>query len=80
VAEVTHLPLVSEDTFAAAQERFRRRSRGQRGRQRSNYVLGGMVKCCSERGRVNGVFVEGQVGGVVGPLIGVGADVEEALR
>ncbi len=50
VAEVTHLPLVSEETFAAAQERFRGPQRGQRGRQSKDYLFTGMVKCCSGHG------------------------------
>lgn len=50
VAEVTHLPLVSEETFAAAQERFRGPQRGGRGRQSRDYLFTGMVKCCSGHG------------------------------
>ena len=50
VAEVTHLPLVSEEVFAAAQQRFATRPRGQRGRQTSDYLFAGMVKCASGHG------------------------------
>jgi site-specific DNA recombinase len=47
VSEVTHLPLVSDALFAAAQERFKTKPRAQRGRQRRDYLLAGMVRCCS---------------------------------
>ncbi len=50
VAEVTHLPLVSEEVFAAAQERFTTRPRGQRGRQTKDYLFAGMVRCLSGHG------------------------------
>lgn len=48
VSEVEHLPLVSDELFAAAQERFRQRSRrvGARNGQ-SAYLFAGMVRCCS---------------------------------
>jgi hypothetical protein len=52
VAEVTHLPLVSEEMFSAAQERFTTRPRGQRGRQTRDYLFAGMVKCASGHGRL----------------------------
>ncbi len=47
---MTHLPLVSEEVFAAAQERFTTRPRGQRGRQATDYLFAGMVKCASGHG------------------------------
>ena len=50
MSEVSHLPLVSDETFAAVQERFSTRPRGQRGRQRGDYPFAGMVKCCSGHG------------------------------
>jgi site-specific DNA recombinase len=48
VSEVEHLPLVSDELFAAAQERFRARSRraGARNGQCS-YLFTGMVRCSS---------------------------------
>lgn len=48
VSEVEHLPLVSDELFAAAQERFRRgrRTNGRHNRQAS-YPLSGMVRCAS---------------------------------
>jgi site-specific DNA recombinase len=47
VSEVEHLPLVSDELFQAAQERFKSRPRGQRGRQRRDYLFTGMVRCSS---------------------------------
>ncbi len=48
ISEVEHLPLISDDLFTAAQERFRQRSRrvGARNGQAS-YLFTGMVRCCS---------------------------------
>ncbi len=48
VSEVEHLPLVSDELFAAGQERFRQRSRrvGARNGQ-SAYLFTGMVRCAS---------------------------------
>jgi site-specific DNA recombinase len=48
VSEVEHLPLVSDQLFAAAQERFRQRSRRNGGRNgQANYLFTGMTRCCS---------------------------------
>ncbi len=49
VSEVEHLPLVSDELFAEAQERFRQRSRP-KGLPRAGgqpYLFSGMVKCAS---------------------------------
>jgi hypothetical protein len=49
VSEVEHLPLVSDELFAAAQARFRQRSRatGARGNGQAAYLLTGMVRCAA---------------------------------
>ncbi|MDP9369770.1 MAG: recombinase family protein, partial [Chloroflexota bacterium] len=49
VSEVEHLPLVSDELFAAAQERFRQRSRatGARGKGQAAYLLTGMIRCAA---------------------------------
>ncbi|MHB8660138.1 MAG: recombinase family protein [Solirubrobacteraceae bacterium] len=49
ISEVEHLPLISDELFAQAQERFRQRSRPKglpRGAGRA-YLFSGMVKCAS---------------------------------
>jgi site-specific DNA recombinase len=48
VSEVEHLPLVSDELFAAAQERFKQRSRRQVSRNgQAAYLFTGMVRCSS---------------------------------
>ena len=51
VAEDTHLALVDEETFEAAQERFSERGRGNgSSHAKRSYVLSSMVRCCSGHG------------------------------
>ncbi len=47
VSEVEHLPLVSDELFAAAQERFRGRPRSNGRTGSKTYLLTGMVRCAS---------------------------------
>ncbi len=48
VSEETHLPIVSDATFEAAQERFATKTRGNgSSHAKRKYVLSGMVKCCA---------------------------------
>jgi site-specific DNA recombinase len=49
VAEVEHAPLITEETFAAAQRRFAERSRRTQGRAngQSGYLFTGMIRCCT---------------------------------
>nr|MBA3437825.1 recombinase family protein [Thermoleophilaceae bacterium] len=47
VAENTHLPLVGEETFSAAQDRLASRKRGPGERSRSTYLFAGRVRCCA---------------------------------
>ena len=51
VAEEAHLPIVSDQTFEAAQERFSQRVRGKASAQAKRiYLFSGMVRCCSGHG------------------------------
>jgi len=47
VSEVEHLPLVSDELFAAAQERFRGRPRSNGRAGSKTYLFTGMVRCAS---------------------------------
>jgi site-specific DNA recombinase len=47
VSEVEHLPLVSDELFAKAQERFKHRPRGNGRRGTKAYLFTGMVRCAS---------------------------------
>ena len=48
VSEIEHLPLVSDELFAAAQDRFKQRSRRQGSRKgQPAYLFTGMVRCSS---------------------------------
>lgn len=49
IAEVEHEPLISDETFTAAQQRFAERGRRTNGRVngQAHYLLTGMVKCAS---------------------------------
>ena len=49
VADVEHEPLISEQTFAAAQQRFAERSRRTQGRDNGQaaYLFTGMIRCCA---------------------------------
>jgi hypothetical protein len=47
VSEVEHLPLVSDELFARAQERFRQRPRSNGRRGSKTYLFTGMVRCAS---------------------------------
>ncbi len=51
VAEDTHLALVNDETFEAAQQRFSTRGRGNgSAHAKRSYTLSGMVRCCSGHG------------------------------
>jgi site-specific DNA recombinase len=45
VAKGTHLPLVSEETYAAVQDRLASRQRGPSDRSRATYLFAGRVRC-----------------------------------
>ena len=51
IAEEAHLPLVTDETFEAAQRRFSTKGRGNGSAHSKNgYVLSGMVRCCCGHG------------------------------
>jgi site-specific DNA recombinase len=47
VSEVEHLPLVSDELFAKAQERFKQRPRSNGRRGSKTYLFTGMIRCAS---------------------------------
>jgi site-specific DNA recombinase len=47
VSEIEHLPLVSDELFAKAQDRFKRRPRSNGRRGSRAYLFTGMVRCAS---------------------------------